>query len=214
MARGYDVGMGKKTFGLTGGIACGKSAAAAIFASLGVAVVDADQLSRDVVLPGSEGLRAVVAAFGEGVLTDAGALDRKRLGEIVFADAEKRRALEAIMHPRIFMEGRARIESFEGTDAPYVLYEAALLVETGGYKGFDGLVVVAAHEDVQIARVMARDGLDEAGARARLAAQLPVARKVEVADVVIWNDGDLAALREAVLAAHDTLLERVRGKTA
>src|SRR5690349_19158291 len=102
--------MGKPIFGLTGGIACGKSTAAAIFASLGVAIVDADQVARDVVRPGSPGLNAIVEAFGEEVLDASGALDRKRLGSIVFADEAKRKTLEAITHPLIFMEGRSRIE--------------------------------------------------------------------------------------------------------
>lgn len=204
--------MGKPVFGLTGGIACGKSSAARVFAGLGVAIVDADQVARDVVRVGSKGLLDIVSAFGEGVLDASGALDRKKLGAIVFGDADKRRTLEAITHPLIFMEGRARIEALEATECPYILYEAALLVETGGYKAFDGLVVVAAHEDVQLARLMARDGLNEADARARLAAQLPIARKVEVADVTIWNDGDERALEAAVHEAHRTLLARIGGE--
>ncbi len=210
---GYHVTMTKPVYGLTGGIACGKSTAARIFATLGIPIIDADEVARDVVRPGSPGLAAIVEAFGPDVLGRDGALDRKRLGAIVFADEPKRRALEAITHPLIFMEGRARIAALETTEAPYILHEAALLVETGGYRAFAGLVVVAAHPEVQLARLMARDGLDEEGARARLAAQLPIDRKVELADVTIWNDGGEADLEVEVRRAHGTLLARIEGRT-
>lgn len=200
-------------FGLTGGIACGKTTASAIFASLGVPIVDADQIAREIVQPGTQGLAAIVETFGPEVLADDGTLDRKRLGAIVFADPEKRAALEAITHPLIFVTGRERIARLaEAHPDVYVLYEAALLVETGGHRMFDGLVVVAAHRDVQRARLILRDGLTPEEADARLAAQLPIERKVEVADVVIWNDGDRQALERAVVEAHAKLLARAREK--
>lgn len=195
-------------YGLTGGIAAGKSTVARLFEALGARVVDADQLAREVVLPGSEGLAEVVRTFGEGVLATDGSLDRKKLGALVFGDDEKRRALEQITHPRIAQRSMQRMAEIASSDAPYGLYEAALLVEKGTYKMMAGLIVVASSDAVQLARVMARDGLDEAGARARIAAQMPQSEKVAVAQWVIWNDGDLDALRVRVAEVHAALTQR------
>ena len=200
--------------GLTGGIASGKSTVARIFAGLGVAIVDADQIAREVVEKGSEGLAEVVRAFGADVLADDGALDRKKLGAIVFADEEKRRVLEAITHPRIAAKSMAALGALAATDAPYALYEAALLVENGTHRMMQALVVVAAHEETQVRRVMARDGLDEAGARARLAAQRPLEDKLAVATHVIWNDGDLAALEARTREVHEALTAQFGGSRA
>lgn len=195
-------------YGLTGGIAAGKSTVAGLFRELGARIVDADQLAREVVMPGTEGLAAIRDAFGEGVLAEDGTLDRKKLGALVFADEEKRRVLEQITHPRIAQRSMERMAEIAMSDAPYGLYEAALLVEKGTHKMMAGLIVVASSETVQLARVMARDGLDEAGARARIAAQMPQAEKVAQATWVIWNDGDLEALRTRVLEVHQALIER------
>ena len=194
--------------GLTGGIASGKSTVAARLRELGVPVVDADALAREVVAPGTPGLEAIVEAFGAGVLTPEGALDRKALGEVVFADAAARKRLEAITHPRIAAAGHARMASLADHPAPYRVYEAALLVENGLHRAFPALVVVAAEEATQLTRIMARDGLDEAAARARLAAQLPLRDKIAVATDVLRNDGDRAALMAAVDTLHLTLQER------
>jgi dephospho-CoA kinase len=194
--------------GLTGGIASGKSTVARLFGALGVPVVDADLVARDVVAPGSEGLRAVLAAFGDGVLGANGALDRQALGAIVFADGDARRKLEAITHPRIAIESGRRLAEGSASAAPYVLYEAALLVENGAYKMFPALIVVTAPEEVQRARIAARDGLDDAQARARIAAQAPVAAKLAVADWVIENVGDLAALETRVAEIHHAIVKR------
>lgn len=194
--------------GLTGGIASGKSTVARLFGALGVPVVDADVVARDVVAPGTDGLRAVVAAFGDGVLSADGMLDRPALGAIVFADGEARKRLEAITHPRIAIESGRRLAEAGASGAPYVLYEAALLVENGAYKMFPALIVVTAPDDVQRARIAARDGLDDAQAQARIAAQAPVAAKTAVADWVIENGRDLAALEHRVREVHEAVLQR------
>jgi dephospho-CoA kinase len=197
--------------GLTGGIASGKSTVARLFGALGVPVVDADAVARDIVAPGSDALREIAAAFGAEVIVD-GALDRAALGVRVFADTEARRRLEAITHPRIAAESGRRLALALAGGAPYALYEAALLVENGAYKMFPALVVVTAPEDVQRARIAARDGLDATQAQARIAAQAPVAAKVAVADWVIENAGDLAALEERVRAVHAAILARFTAK--
>ena len=200
--------MTKPTIGLTGGIASGKSTASRVLERLGVGVVDADRLAREVVLPGSEGLGEVVAAFGAGVLAADGSLDREKLGGIVFDDERARKTLQAITHPRIARLSAERIAALLAGSSPYVVYDAPLLVEVGAHKGFAALIVVAASEATQVARLRAREGLSELECRKRIAAQLPLARKIEVADYVIHNDGTLAELEARTLAVHGEILER------
>ena len=189
-------------FGLTGGIASGKSTVGRRFARRGVPVVDADELAREVVAPGSDGLRAIVEAFGQGVLKDDGALDRAALGALVFLAPEKRRVLEAITHPLIARAGQAKMMTLAAEGHGLACYEAALLVEAGTADLFRPLVVVAAPESVQIARTTARDSVDEATAAARVRAQKPLHEKVAVADHVITNNG---SIDELVAAADRTL---------
>src|SRR5687767_2515536 len=136
----------KPTIGLTGGIASGKSTVSRVLEQLGVGIVDADQLAREVVAVGSDGLREVVATFGAGVLTPEGSLDREKLGAIVFGDEQARRKLQAITHPRIAQMGAERIAALQSGPAPYVIYDAPLLVEVGAHKSFAALIVVAAAE--------------------------------------------------------------------
>jgi dephospho-CoA kinase len=181
-----------KLFGLTGGIASGKSTAAARFRARGVPVIDADELAREVVAPGSEGLREVVAAFGPGVLAADGGLDRKAVARLVFADAAARKRLEGITHPRITGLSMQRAAALADRGEPLACYEAALIVENGAADAFRPLVVVACPEEVQVARVRARDGATEDEARARIRAQKPLAEKVALADVVIDTSGTLA----------------------
>jgi len=201
----------KPVVGLTGGIACGKSTVAAQLAELGVPIVDADALAREVVAPGTPGLAAIVERFGPDVLLADGSLDRKKLGERVFSDPDARRALNAITHPRIAAAGLEKLRALADHPAPYRVYEAALLVENGMAKAFAALVVVTVDEATQLARLMARDGSTEDEARARIASQLPLAKKVEVADHVIDNSGAPAATRAQVHALHDTLVARFGG---
>ncbi len=189
--------------GLTGGIACGKTTVAERLRARGAIVIDADQVARDVVAPGTPGLAQVVLAFGPTVLTGEGHLDRARLGATVFGDAAARRRLEGILHPLIAAESVRRIQA--AADAPLVVYDAALLIESGRAEMFRPLVVVTADPATQRARLMRRDGLDLAAAEARIAAQMPVAEKVARADYVVMNDGDLAATDAQIEALWRTL---------
>lgn len=198
----------KPTIGLTGGIASGKSTVARRMAALGAGVVDADALAREVVAPGSDALREICESFGDGVLDPAGQLDRKRLGAIVFADDTARARLNAITHPRIAALSAQRIAALQETDVPYVVYEAALLVEGGLHRAMSALVVVTSDAATQTARIKARDGLNEGEATARIAAQLPDEAKVAVADYVIENNGDLAQLQQRTEDVHRQLLQR------
>jgi len=177
------------TIGLTGGIASGKSTVSGFFAERGIPVVDADQLARQVVAPGTDGLAAVVDAFGDDVLLADGGLDRKRLGSIVFDDPRARRRLEAITHPRIAAAGAEAIQRLQADDPPYLLYDAALLVESDRHRLFPALLVVAARPETQVARLVARDGISEAEARRRVESQMPLEDKIEAATWVIWNEG-------------------------
>jgi dephospho-CoA kinase len=172
---------------------------------LGTPVVDADQVARDVVLPGTEGLSEVVATFGQDVLSADGTLDRKRLGALVFADPAARARLNGLLHPRIAIETARRMEALRHSGVPFALYEAALLVENGAHHAFDGLIVVEAEPAGQRARVMARDEVTAEEADRRLAAQLSNAERRRAADVVLENNGSEEALAEAVRTLHQTL---------
>jgi dephospho-CoA kinase len=193
-------------FGLTGGIASGKSTVAARFASQGVPVLDADAFAREVVLPGSPALLEIQKAFGDGVLTPDGTLDRKALAKVVFADPAARKQLNAITHPRIGALTAVRASELAARGEPLACYEAALIVENGMADAFRPLVAVTAKEEARIARAMQRDGSTEGEARARIAAQVSLAEITRAADFVIQNDGDLEALhREA-----DDVLARIK----
>ncbi len=181
-------------FGLTGGIASGKSTVAALFRSWGVPVVDADAIAREIVAPGAPALDELVRTFGPEVIGPDGVLDRKALGRRAFATPEGRRALGAITHPRIAARSQERFAELAAAGEPLAAYEAALLVENGLADGFRPLVVVAAPPEVQLARAMARDGEAEVDVAARLAAQMPLEVKVAAADFVIENAGTLEAL--------------------
>jgi dephospho-CoA kinase len=196
---------GLKVFGLTGGIGSGKSTVAQLFAARGVPVVDADALAREVVVPGAPANADIAAAWPEAIAAD-GTIDRKRLGDIVFKDATARTRLEAILHPRIAAAAAARLAALAAEGHRLALYEATLLVESGRWREFDGLIVVTASNETQIARAMARDQLSRSQAEARLRAQLPTEDKVRVATHVIDNDGSRAATEAQV----DALLARLR----
>jgi dephospho-CoA kinase len=192
-------------FGLTGGIASGKSTVAARLRTLGLPVIDADELSREVVAPGTDGLRAVTEAFGDEVLLPDGGLDRKALAGIVFRDDAARKALNAIVHPRIAVRTAALASSLEQAGEPLACYEAALLVENGTAAAFRPLVVCACPEATQVARVRARDGATTEQALARIRAQMPLAEKVAAADHVI----DTAVPLDAVARRTDEVLRTV-----
>jgi dephospho-CoA kinase len=201
--------MPTRLFGLTGNIASGKSTVARRFAARGVPALDADRFARDVVAPGTDGLREVVEAFGPGVLDPAGALDRKAVGALVFADPAKRARLNAITHPRIAAATQAALAALEARGAPLGCYEASLLVENGVADAFRPLVVVLAPEARQREWLVRRDGLGEAEALARIASQLPPAEKARAADFVIENAGSLDDLVARADQTLDALLDRL-----
>jgi len=181
--------------GLTGGVGAGKSAVSARLAEHGAVVVDSDVLAREVVAPGTDGLAEVVATFGEGVLGADGSLDRPALGRIVFDDADARRRLEAIIHPRVRARS-AEIIAAAPADA-VIVNDIPLLVETGMQRLFDLVIVVITDAEIRVSRLRGR-GMAEADARARIAAQATDDQRREVADVVIVNDGSLTDLQNRV----------------
>lgn len=199
-----DRGLAMLRLALTGGIATGKSHVASRMREAGVPVVDADVISRDVVVPGTPGLAAVLARFGPSILLPDGTLARALLGEIVFRDAAARHDLEAIVHPAV---RKAVAEFFEQLPAatPLAVADIPLLYETGGEDRFDKVVVVACSSDQQLERVIARDGLTLAEAERRVASQWPIEDKVKRADYVIRTDGTHAETDAQVAALLDRL---------
>jgi len=198
--------------GLTGGLATGKSTVSEVFRALGCVVLDADALARDVVEPGQPALAAIVKDFGPEVLGPDGRLDRKRLGALVFADPERRRRLEALTHPAIrdrYLTRLAELETqgFEGI----VVWDAPVMIEAGGYRHVDRLVVVVTDAATQRARALGRDG-DPADADRKIASQMPLAEKARLADYVIDNSGDRAATEARTREVHTALLADLRAR--
>ena len=180
---------GVRRVALTGGIASGKSYVRSRFETLGVPTIDADGFARDAVAPGTAGLAGVVARFGQKVLQADGSLDRQRLAQIVFADPEARRALEAIVHPEVRRATDQWFASLDPEKVPYAIADIPLLYEVGRDRDFDAVIVVACDPDTQRRRLVARDGMSDAKARQRISAQLPIDQKVIRADYVISTDG-------------------------
>ncbi len=196
--------MSEYIIGLTGGVASGKSTVEACFRALGVAVADADAAARDALAAGSEGLAEVVAAFGSEVLGPDGLLDRAAMRRRVFADPEARQQLEAIVHPRV---RAALAEACHSAQGPYAVASIPLLAEGGGRTAYPWLarvLVVDVPEAVQLARLLRRDGIDEALARAMIEAQATRQQRLAIADDVLVNHGALEAL-DAQVAALDRL---------
>jgi dephospho-CoA kinase len=190
--------------GLTGGVASGKSTVAAMLRDLGAIVVDADELAREVVEPGTPGLAAVVESFGTQVLAPDGSLDRARLGSIVFADPSRRSALEAIIHPLV----RARAAEIEQA-APagaLVVHDIPLLVETGQAESFDAIVVVDIPEALQVQRALRDRGWTEVEARSRVAAQATRDDRLAAATHVVDNSGTVEDLRQRVTEVFEELV--------
>ena len=196
--------------GLTGGLATGKSTVSDMLRALGCVVLDADVLAREVVEPGQPALAAIAREFGPEVLQADGTLDRKRLGAIVFADPERRKQLEALTHPAIrdrYLARLAELESqgFEGI----VVWDAPVMIEAGGYRHMDRLVVVVTDAATQRARALGRDG-DRADAERKIASQMSLAEKARLADHVIDNSGDRAATEARTREVHAALLADLR----
>ncbi|MFP8884746.1 dephospho-CoA kinase [Streptomyces mangrovi] len=196
--------------GLTGGIGAGKSEVSRLLGAYGAVIVDADRIAREVVEPGTEGLAAVVAEFGEEVLAPDGTLDRPRLGSIVFGDPEKLKALNAIVHPLVGARS-AELQRAAGEDA-VVVHDVPLLAENGLAPLYDLVVVVDASPATQLDRLVRLRGMDEEDARGRMAAQATREQRLAVADIVIDNDGPLEKLEPQVAEVWRRLGERAGGR--
>lgn len=183
--------------GLTGGIASGKSTVGGYLRELGAHLIDADQVAREVVEPGTEGLREVAERFPFAIAPD-GRLDRKALGAWIFSRPDERAALNAIVHPRIQDAVREKTERLEAQGVRQVVYDAPLLIENGLHHAMDAVILVAVPREVQLQRLIARDGLTREEAEARLASQLPLEEKRKVATHVVDNAGSLSSTREQV----------------
>jgi dephospho-CoA kinase len=192
--------------GLTGSIAVGKSYVCEVFRELGCYVLDADRTAREVVKPGTKGLEQIVEAFGTDVLQASGELDRKKLGAIVFTDKEKRERLNAIVHPLVIEAQDEWIRGVEARDPNgIVIIDAALMIESGGYKRFDKLIVVWCEQEIQLERLMKRDGLSEEDANARIRAQMPQEEKKRFADHLIDTSAGFDETREQVKKVYSEL---------
>jgi len=190
---------------LTGGIATGQSYCLAHFSELGAAVADADRLAREAVAPHTPGLAAVTQQFGRDVLLPDGSLDRAALGRIVFGDSRARAALEAIVHPEVYRRIREWLANLPA-GTRLAVADIPLVFETGHNHDFDAVVVAACRPGEQVRRVMARDGLSEHDAKARLAAQWPIEEKAKRANHVIWTDRGFAETDRQIRAIYDTLV--------
>jgi dephospho-CoA kinase len=193
--------------GLTGGIACGKSYARARLEAAGFRTLDLDAVAHAVMAPGGAAHADVLAAFGARILGPSGVIDRRILGPLVFADPAARRRLDAIVHPRVRDEEARRMDAFAAAGAPCAVTDAALLVETGQHARFDRLVVVHCPPEEQVRRLQARDGLDAAAARARIAAQMPIGEKRAFGHFQVDTSGSF----DATDAALDAVAARLRG---
>jgi dephospho-CoA kinase len=195
-----------RIFGLTGNIGAGKSAVAAMLREAGIPVLDADRISREVTAPGGRAYDAVVEAFGRGILRDDGTIDRKRLGEIVFADGSLRARLEAITHPAILEAMKEALAELALGGHRAAVVEATLIHESGRKGLFEAVISVTCDRETQISRLISRDGISRSQAEARIRAQMDSERKAGASDYVIDNSGDLDETRRQVDAIIRTLL--------
>lgn len=194
--------------GMTGGIACGRTTICSILARLGACVVDMDAVAHKLMAPDGAAVGKVTEAFGTGYLDPNGGIDRKALGALVFGDTPSRKRLEAILHPMILDETQKIIDAFAAARGRGIaVSDAALLVETGGYRRYDRLVVVFCEPRLQLRRLMTRDGLSETDALARIAAQAPLEEKKKVADYLIDTSGTLADTEARTHELYAKLLE-------
>jgi len=193
------------TVGLTGGIACGKSTVASLLRARGVPVIDADQVSREIVAPGEPALDEIAQCFGAHLIQPDGTLDRKALGAVVMGNSAAARAerkkLERITHPRIFSRIRERLQAHASAATPIAAVEAAIMVESGNHRNYSALLVVACSRDVQLRRLMDRQGFDAETAAGWIATQMPIEEKVALADAVVHNNGSREDLENEVIRA-------------
>jgi len=197
---------------LTGGIGSGKSSVANILAELGAAVIDTDEIAHDLTAAGQPGARAIAREFGAGYLDAGGALDRKRMRELVFSDAAAKQKLETLLHPMIRAEVAdriARVTAKTSSRPPYIVLVVPLLIETGAYRKLaQRVLVVDSDEQQQVARVVRRSQLTPAAVAAIMASQASREERLRHADDIVRNDGDLATLRASVEALHQKYLEK------
>ncbi len=196
--------------GLTGGLASGKSVVGRELQRLGCYLIQADNLGHLVLMPDGEAYAPVLELFGPAVLDECKHIDRKKLGAIVFNDPAKLTELNAVVHPAVRRLGDKLIATM---DADILIYEAAILIETGGYKNFDKLIVAACPEELQISRAMARDRMDRSSVTARLKQQLPLSEKVRHADYVIDTSGTLLQTLERTAEVHRLLTKQEQKQT-
>jgi len=197
--------------GLTGGIASGKSSAAALFAELGAAVVDTDAIAHELTRPGTAAMVEIRRAFGPSFVAADGSLERAKMRRLVFNDPDAKAKLEGILHPLIREQARARIVAAQ---RPYVIVVVPLLIETGAYRDLiQRVLVIDCSEEQQVARAMHRSQLQEREVRAILAAQLPRAERLKGADDVIDNDGGIEELRKQIQKLHASYLALARTAT-
>jgi dephospho-CoA kinase len=198
--------------GLTGSIGTGKSFVSSVFVELGCHVLDADQTAREVVMPGTAGLKALTAAFGEEILNADGTLDRKRLGALIFADQSQRERLNHILHPFIIARQDEILNAWEAEDPDGIgIVDAALMIESGGYKRFDKLIVVHCRPEVQLERLMLRDKLSRDEALRRINSQMPQDEKQKFADYLIDTSDGFELTRSRSLEIYHQLIRVIRG---
>jgi dephospho-CoA kinase len=199
--------------GLTGGIATGKSTVSALLRELGCEIIDADRLAREVVEPGQPALAQIATEFGRDVLTPDGALDRKQLGAIVFADPVRRLRLEAITHPAIRERFTARLDELAAKGfTGIVVFDAPVMIESGNYKNMERMIVVVTDDATQMARLNGRDGTGDAENRRKIASQMPLAEKARLADYVIDNSGSREATAEQVRRVFAALMSELESR--
>jgi dephospho-CoA kinase len=192
--------------GLTGSIAVGKSTVCEMFRELGCHVLDADKTAREVVEPGTDAYQDIVDTFGSDVVLPDGSLDRSALGAVVFGDESKRQLLNSIVHPRVIARQNEWLRDLEVRDPHGIaIIDAALMIESGGYKRFNKLIVVWCNADIQLSRLMQRDGFSREEAERRIASQMPQEEKKKYADLLIDTSDDIAATRQQVLQIFDEL---------
>jgi len=194
--------------GLTGSIGVGKSFVVSIFAELGCHVLDADLTAREVVMPGTPGLEALTESFGKEILNADGTLDRKRLGARIFADENQRQRLNHILHPFIIARQDEILRNWEAQDPNGIgIVDAALMIESGGYKRFDKLIVVHCRPEVQLERLMLRDKLSRAEAERRINSQMPQEEKQKFADYLIDTSDGFDLTRARTVRVHEKLIQ-------
>jgi dephospho-CoA kinase len=192
--------------GLTGGMGSGKTTVGNLFKAMGAYVLDADEISRSLVEPGKPSWREIVDLLGNGIVKEDQTLDRRKIAEIVFKDLEKKKALEAVLHPRVIEEEQVRYKEIVKKDPEaLVIIDAALLIESENYRKVDKVIVVACDEETQLSRIMAKKVFSREDAERRLRQQMPLEEKIKFADFVLHNNSGMSELKKNVEALYHQL---------